>query len=366
MRSRVRTWALAAFLCCRPLDALTQDTRSYELRVDSLAKVSQRAEAALAAYKDTVRRNSRAYDSVVVGPLRVLTDGPSSAMAREAAQAVVTTLTASYGKAVEGLAPHTLLVREEWEGPRRLIFVGGVTKTAEEYPVVVVQPQADLVLRALFMAATKAMISSSDWTLMKWLGTLPPMDSVATATWTGVRMELLSSRATVGRRCYAGDIDACKLALALVPSSDPATEWFNAADRHRVVERYANNAWRPVAGTWECLGGQDSACVAMLRRYPNILPGTPIEGESRITLVQLATTLGGTGSRERLLLTPGTPAQRIAIAAGVSTDSVTRLWLQRARDARVPSDDMSLGIAASSLVWILACGALALRSSRWR
>jgi hypothetical protein len=189
---------------------------------------------------------------------------------------------------------------------------------------------------------------------------------VNTETWTGLRLNLVSGDPSIGRNCYSGDMDACHHVLGLKESADPIRDHFNAADRRRVVARdlkYIHVADRLEAN--RCVNdGDDAAClIALRRRAMQYEPGNTGHNES---LVRLAMSMGGPGGYQRFLGTRGTPAQRLAAAAGVPVENVVMEWQRRIVETRLPSQDMSSGIAVSSLLWIFACGALALRSTRWR
>jgi hypothetical protein len=363
-RAMTRALALVALFCCRPVETLSQDAKAYERRVDSLAKAYNDAQRTLSVAEESERQNMRRYDTVVVGPLRILTDAGTSALAREVAQLVLASLT-PYGKAAEGLTKHSFVVVPE-NVESRLVFVGILNNDGTRSQVAVLEPDAVPVSRMLFNAVSRALATSLDPSLIHWLGAPPPVDTAPSYAWTNARIELLSATSTVARRCYAGDMDACKITLGLAPTTDPATQWFDAADRRRLIQSHASWGYSSPSGEFQCLAGSDSVCIEILRRHPYRMPGAPAVQTHRVALAQMAIALGGPGATERLLMTAGTPSERLAAAARLPADSLIRLWRQRVRDARIASDDMSVGIAASSLVWVLACAALALRSSRWR
>jgi hypothetical protein len=316
--------------------------------------------------------------------MRVLTERSTDSLARHGAEFAVASLSPLYGRALDELRTHTLVVRTERvtdvedttkafvmvaetrpraaRDPSRFILGSGREK--ERFPVVVAA-EKELVAVALRDAALKLILAAADTGLGRWLFSQLPVDTAPSTEWTRARIDLLSSQAVVARRCYAGRVRDCRVALGITESADPAVEWYHAADRRKLVERLRRNDYGgsdPVA-TDACLAGSDSACVSILRNLP--LP-TPVSSNQRINIVRLAISLGGSGAMERLLLTPGAVDARIAAAARMPTDSVVQLWVARARSARTVSDDMSPGIAASSIGWILLCGALAFRSSRWR
>jgi hypothetical protein len=379
-----RTFLVVAALACPIGQSFAQTMRQYEQRVDTLAQAWRRATAQRIEYGETHGRDYRGFDTVTIGPMRILTERSTDTLARRGAEFAVASLSPLYGRALDELRTHTLVVRTERatdtedttkafvmvaearqgaaKDPSRFVLRSGREK--ERFPVVVAA-EKELVAAVLRDAALKLMLAAADTGLGRWLFSQLPVDTVPSTEWTRARIDLLSSQAVVARRCYAGSVHDCRLSLGITESADPALDWFDAADRRKLVEGIRKNDYNggdPVA-TEACYAGSDSACVSILRSAT--LP-TPVSSNQRINIVRLAISLGGSGSMERLLLTPGTVDARIAAAACVPTDSVVQLWVARARSARTVSDDMSPGIAASSLGWILLCGVLALRSSRWR
>ena len=90
MFSAARSLILIGLASSLATPVRSQETALYARRVDSLAKVYERAQLRLKAFNDSVLRNTRRYDTVIVPPVRVLTDSSSSesfrprAVAREA------------------------------------------------------------------------------------------------------------------------------------------------------------------------------------------------------------------------------------------------------------------------------------------
>lgn len=347
--------------------AHAQEAAMYERRVDSLAQVYERAQRRLQAFTDSLTRNTRRYDTVIVPPIRVLTDSSSRVLATEAAEFASATLRRTFGSALDEVARHNFLVRLETSSGRRVVNVGGVGADGQEYNIALTQPRSDHVGGALVGTVRRLLDQRADPAFRHWLGGGVPVDSAGPVVWTNVRLALLSSPMTAGRRCYEGDLAACRAVLGLTTVEDPATMLLDSAGRHRLVTLWEKQSFRALPPeAVSCGGGDDASCISVIRKLPlemlHALPGSA----HRTSIVQTAISLGGQDATERLLITPGGPSQRIAAAAGVPIDSVIRVWQNQVSHARVGTDDMSVGIAASSLLWVVVFGALALRSSRWR
>lgn len=347
--------------------AHAQELRRYEHRVDSLANVWRGTVTQRIAYEQQQRGNYRSFAPIEAGPLHLLVDTATAAMARRAADSVVAQLAPTYGHALDELRRHTLVLRRQrvndvGEKDTAYVLIAELQSDSTERFSIVVAPELNLVSVSLRDAALKVLLRATDPHFAKWLFAQLPLDTVPSLEWSRTRVALLSSFA-VGRRCYAGSIRDCRLALDITESVDPVVETLDASDRRKLVQDLREeNMWGRRGGE-DCVRGSDSACIAFLR--VNHIRA-PISSSHRIDVVRLAMALGGPRSMERLLMTNGSVDDRIAAAAHMPTDAVLRRWVSRARDARKASDDMSLGIAASSLGWVLILGAMALRSSRWR
>jgi hypothetical protein len=346
-----------------------QDVQVYERRVDALRQTVNQARALRLARDTVVGRVYRSFESVSVGPVHLRVSSWAKPHALAAAGLALSALKPQFGRSLESLKGVTYVVQEEFvhDVGDDSTYVS-VTELAPDgtrrFPQVVA-PRADLVAATIRAAMLQSLARSSDPVLIGWLSGGLPDDTAEHSTWPGARVELLSSPAVVARRCYSGSVRDCRLAFALAPTTDPATELFNAADRRALVA--AHGRWyngRIDARTIDhCLGGADSACVSLLRN--TVLP-MPISNALRRSLVQLAIAVGGANAMERLLMTDGSIDERLAAAARVSTDSLFRVWSVRVRDTMQAPDNMSVGIAGVALGWILVCGGLAARSSRWR
>jgi hypothetical protein len=200
-----------------------------------------------------------------------------------------------------------------------------------------------------------------------WNEDAPWPDSVTDYQWSLQRLNLISSKSLVARRCYAGELAACETVLQLRPNADPIMEWFDAHTRLELVQSAGQTAMHVARdASQRCIAGSDSACVQVLRRLPPNFVPSGFEHSTHVLLTELALSVGGAEAPRRLVETPGGPNERLSAAAGMPIDSLVAIWQRRVRDARTPSDDMSPSIALASLSWILVLGGLSLRSSRWR
>lgn len=355
-----------------PQPIAAQKIRMYEQRLDSLAAAQRFAAAARQAYELAQRRDYTRFDSVVVGPMRIRATPALNSLAQSGADSVVASLKPQYGRALDALVGHVFVVRDEQvrEGDRNASYVviAEVAADGRELEPQVVVPEVGIVRNVLLSKTLRTLLANTDSAFVNWLhSTSLPSDTASSQAWLQARIDLLSSYAIVSRHCYEGDLAACRVALGLTPSRDPVMDWLSAAERRQIVHQLDDRYWvrmdREAARI--CYGGSDSTCAALLHASREFLPD-PIATLRRSELFQLAMVSGGPGAMERALLTRGTPEQRLVAAARLPADSIVRRWLTLVRDVRKPSEDMSPIVAATSMGWILFCGALAYRSSRWR
>jgi len=374
-RSRVR---LRLLLACVALVAqksplAAQEIRAQEARVDAVRVLIRRAEAIERAFRDSMERATNELDTVLVPPLRLLVaPGVRSRTARVAVPAAEQ-LSRRLGSVALQLNQDWIVVRPFFrsrnidtltvgsKGERNSTVVEGLWGAVDDSTLSlwIRLTASDLFARRLLGAQLLAWSRSS-------AGAGLALDTVVDREWVALRFDFVETPAVVSRRCFNGDIGACMSALELTPTSDPALEWYDAAGRYEYV--HANWVARSAdrEGARRCADGDDASCLSVMRILFRDHPPHPDPVAARMTLVRLAIQLGGVGAYDRLLATPGQPSERLAATARVPIESIVRVWLQRTREARVASDSLSVQIAVGSIAWILACGALALRSSRWR
>lgn len=205
--------------------------------------------------------------------------------------------------------------------------------------------------------------------LVNWQRTNLPLrkeDVDRPIEWSNVRFDILESLSLLGPRCYRGDIVACSMQLGFTPVDDPVMAWYDSLTRVTTVQAYRERALRFNARATEaCLGGNDRACGEALQSISTYrLP--PSGPPSREAVLREAIRIGGDGAVERLLSSKGTPAEAIAAAARVPTDSVIKVWQREMREGSIGSRDLSFGVLAVAVGWILLLFVASTRISRWR
>lgn len=93
----------------------------------------------------------------------------------------------------------------------------------------------------------------------------------------------------------------------------------------------------------------------------------PLGDDARVTMLWFAVHMGGEGAWDRLVEDPGmSVAEALRYASGATTDELEAAWraevLAHRPDAHAGLDTTKW----TALFWILLCGALAMRSTRWR
>lgn len=349
-------------------------TREFELRLDSLARVAQRASAAVLAYDDSAKRASRMLDTVHRENPTVLADGAVLHEMRSLAPRVVDSIAAIIGGARSSLAGYGFVARIE-----RRQSSQWTRDTTSELVLTIDRPDgAELrawrgsvdsatMASSLAHALLYAAFSASGSAFFAWAGNALPGPELTKSEWAEQRLLLVSARTAVGSRCYQGDLEACKRALLIEPAADPVMDWHDSTTRRQLVRRHGALARRiDVAATRQCESGSDSSCVRLLREFPERHFAEPAAGALRSAMLRHALAIGGDRAIERLLTASAEPAARLASAAGVPLDTLLRGWQRRVHDTQAPSEDLSAGITLMTLAWATGLGALSLRSSRWR
>jgi hypothetical protein len=212
---------------------------------------------------------------------------------------------------------------------------------------------------------------AADPALRNWLGGPLLYDTAAAAhDAPSVYVELVTQPWGTVRRCFLGDIPACQVALTLGDTTAPLTRRYSVEERRSlVVDAYQGffNHGSTQGDFHACAAGGDSACVHLLQGLP---PGSLLrllDYRARLSLVAFALQAGGSRAMGRLLAAPDqTVAARLAMASGLSVDSLTARWLRSIRAARPTPVSLPPWGAWLALGWIGVFATCGLRSSRWR
>lgn len=201
-----------------------------------------------------------------------------------------------------------------------------------------------------------------------WLAAPLPIIPATNAEWRALRLELVSSPASIAHSCFAGSLPACKVTLGLVEDADPATAWYDASTRRQLVAAATKEGILERRFAATCLAGRDTACITLVRTNQALVkwltpPGT---ARARRTLVQQAFAMGPAGALARLARSNDLPPDALGAIAGGPVDSLVSRWQRHAHDGGIESESATPVVALGALGWIIAMGALSLRSPRWR
>lgn len=183
-----------------------------------------------------------------------------------------------------------------------------------------------------------------------------------------VYLQLVTAPSQATRRCYGGDLGACRDALSLRDLTDPASQWYGPEERRVLVNReyfdFLNRSGHNQA-VRSCAAGSDDACLELLRSLGTLIP--PLDYQSRLTFLETAVRVGGAETFQRFLATPAGPmGSRLAAAARVSEDSLVGRWRNDVLAARPTPVPLPVWGTWVVLGWIVVFGTCGLRSSRWR
>jgi hypothetical protein len=184
-----------------------------------------------------------------------------------------------------------------------------------------------------------------------------------------VYLELATSASAVGRRCHAGDLAACRSALQLDSVSDPMREWYDAADRRRLIRRAAPRwRWRPTEELRLCIEAEDDlACETLARDRFEQAGLRPISPLANHTLLETAVQLGGDGAYGRMIRNEvSSVADWIAAVADAPADSVVAHWHSQVVATRPDRARLTATGGWGAVAWVLVLVAAATRSTRWR
>jgi hypothetical protein len=370
-RRRVSRWLLVIGLALPggPVTVRAQTQAEYRARVQALVPVWRRL-ITLKRYEDSVKTRALPRDTVRFGPLTVLVDSSLAPFGRAVARAAATTLERRFGSATRALRTHVYALTLPPGRPvgSDTVVLSEVDRVRGSYFLQSQIRDERLVTAAIVNQAAATLARAVGVNFTGWLGGGLPFDTAARATWMGVRIDLVTASSHVARACYAGADSACGLALGVLGEDDPVTHWFDAAERQDMVHGLRSRLRTDHEARYQrCTGSaDDSACVALLRLLPAGQIKPPLEAFARQSLAGLALDIGGPEALARMATAPDDPGAQLAVAAGIPLDSLLGIWQRNAVSVRAANPSVSWTLVISSLFWVAACGALALRSSPWR
>lgn len=356
--------------------ASAQDLRMMAQRLERQAELARRASAALNEYDSPSRAYGTAVDTFLVGDGAIVVLGKRtiSNVVRDAAARADSNLRKVPG-ALASVRGSMVFVDVD-TSPRRYRAFGDRTALIRygtppltNAAVAEGRVDADEIARFIEGTTMSRALDRSRSRFSQWRRgdiRLRRQDVDQPTDWGGVRLDVLSSRSLLGPRCYRGEIPACSMLLGLTTVDDPVMAWYDSLARLDEVRarRDAALAYNR-ADAEACLAGQDAACGRVLHTL-KVFVQPPAGGVSRDALTLEVVRIGGESAAERMLMSPGTPAEALAAGAGVPLDSVLRTWQRHLRDDSIVSDTLSWRMVLMTIGWVALLFFLATRISRWR
>ena len=353
------------------LHASAQGISEMQRRVDTIVAMRDRAAAELTrrqrvtvepiSYPDTV--------SMLSGTMRVVMQREYLGLAHSAATKAEAFLQRRAGGSTGALAGAVVAIAGDSatraaHGVNLRFFARG-QQIREERAVIANEKS---VAQALEEHAQWMLASRDKPVFEAWLTASLPVDSTSNAAWRAIRVELVSSPTLVARRCYAGDLPACKVTLGLTQENDPVMAWYDSAGRRAVARGNRNWDGELPPEAARCLTGSDSVCIAFMRlskSRPEWVSPPGSQG-ARMALLQQAFAAHEAGSLKRMAASPDSLERILGAVADMPSDSVIARWLHNVRSGGIESQSAPLHTVLFGLGWVLVMGAVAIRSPRWR
>ena len=379
--------ALALLALATP--AVAQPVIEARRELDSLIPALRAATAVIESAERASRRDAGAM-SIERGHLRVSVDTSIASQVASAAAAASASLEKVFGDRARLASAYVIgarlqparvnredghVVRIRRIDPDSMSTQGAAIRRAgnAERVVAVGDPEktAAGLVAALEAVAAVPLHASLDDDLRLWFRTSLSATAETPDELENLYIDLTTSSTELSRRCLVGDVRGCRQILGLAPIADPLLEAYTSTDRRRLVEGNAERL-RPPAKAAEfdrcVLGADDIACIARLRDLPpESLSSAYSTTAARRSFARWAIGLGGADAYTRLSTSTGVPLDdRLGLAARLPGDSLVASWQAHVMSARPGQSTLPPITALMTMLWIGACGALALRSSKWR
>lgn len=327
----------------------------------------------LARVRDSIRDLQPEMDTLRLGAFRVVVRPQLAERIQPAIPRALERLQRRYG-GIAFVPTGAIHVGEDRDGDGRVglgarIYPTEVRWNAGAYYAGGSAP-VDSIALMLARAAEDGLSPAAGVAFRDWVGGSP-----LNWEWNGAGLEqayveMVTDPTHATQGCLHGDLRSCRRAFGLVPTSNPARDWFDAEDRRARI--------RQMAGQWvlsskrgqveACLDRRDFGVCDIL--FSSLSPDViqpPFSVTARASLANLALRQGGDAAFERLAMHPtGGLGDRLAFAAGVPLDSLLVLWRGEVLRARPATVAVSGASTAAALGWVALLGLMALRSSRWR
>jgi hypothetical protein len=345
---------IAAPLNAQTVDELRARVARTEMELEVARAAEQRADRALLS--------TIPLDTMGIGPLSLVVQNDEAGVTSQAAERAWQLLQEHLGDDTDLL--EGLEVRVRWSERPAVEIISDAWSRGVDLGETPVENLTNHLMDAVFYLIGETHAGS---VAERWFGGSFPRPTASEPRWLRAYTEMATAPYRSTRECLLGDQDECRRALGLIPSANPAADWYTDAGRRALVQRRRRPSERlyprRAAQHDQCLEGNDAACSAALSDW-NV--GPPLGPMTRETLVQHAFRTGGPAAYSRLRTTTGTIEERLAAAAGVSGDVLIRSWQDTTLDAAGQPTAANVPIVLTALSWIGVFTLLALRSTRWR
>ena len=355
-------------------EAGAQTAEEYRRRLDVFEPQWHAARAAVAA-REQQRRTAARSVPMERGPLRLVVDSALVTVVTEPAEVAARILDATFADAATIVAERPLAVRVHISGrgadTTRVIRVGTPGRETTIIPGDSASTRDRLIAALTGPRVTGLLHAALDDSARNWIRTPLPAGRESASDRERIYVELVTTSTDVSRRCLAGELLGCRELIGLAPVTDPLLDGHTAEQRRGFVARRTAQL-RTTGHTREfdrCVAEHDDeACTARLRTLPpDTFAQSVGSNEIRRSFLRSVLERGGAHAYDRLRSGESRSLDvRLAAAGGAPIDTLIAAWRARLLAARPSRTPVTPVTALATMAWILATGALALRSSRWR
>ncbi|MEP6573000.1 MAG: hypothetical protein ABJD11_09900 [Gemmatimonadota bacterium] len=360
--------------------AHAQTTTTFRAQYDSIHPLLVALDDSIAR-RDSAAQATGPFESLNAGALTILSDAADTARVRAAAPLFWRSIEARFGSSASLLADLQLSVRRMPSNRRHGsdLLVGSAdergntnTGAAAPYRVLGTEASDSDLASALTEVEATLLLGTLDDSIRSWVGGPIPASARTGVEWENAYLDLLTAPSFVARGCYSGVFEQCRIALQLVPSINPAFDWYDGPQRAALVSRMGFRTG-PASSRWtgpynDCaIHRLQPVCDSLLRRLDPAVIQPPLGTVSRAGLLGLVLEAGAPASFARLVETRGQPIERrLAAGAALSPEELLHRWHASVIAARPHPVEVTPASASAALFWCVLLGALSMRSTRWR